>query len=239
MTIQQLYQEFLADRKSNAQRTAEIDRNIKQSEARIDKICVGLLTIQAEQKEAMNINNEQMGAISQQLLQSEDRIDHKASAPGALTGLPQQQADSTDRSRKGQRKPKRRGNSSSSDSSLEREFTRWQENSGARDRSRSPRLPKMQIFNGRGSMTWEAFIYQFERTAGRRQWENRKKGLKKSIEAALQHESRSDQIGTEAFLRGFKNKESARHVIERNPETINKALKQLKTPIANQMAIYG
>ena len=79
MTIKQLYQEFLADRKSNAQRTAEIYGNIKQSEARIDKICVGLITIQAEQKEAMNINNEQMGAISQQLQQSEDRIDHKAS----------------------------------------------------------------------------------------------------------------------------------------------------------------
>ncbi|CAC5356231.1 unnamed protein product [Mytilus coruscus] len=61
----------------------------------------------------------------------------------ALTGLPQQQADSTDRSRKGQRKPKERGNSSSSDSSLEREYTRWQQNSGAKDRSRSPQLPKM------------------------------------------------------------------------------------------------
>ncbi|CAC5401639.1 unnamed protein product [Mytilus coruscus] len=70
MTIQQLYQEFLADRKYNAQRTAEFDRNIKQSEARIDKICVGLITMQAEQKEAMNINNEQMGS---------NRIDHKAS----------------------------------------------------------------------------------------------------------------------------------------------------------------
>ncbi|CAC5369562.1 unnamed protein product [Mytilus coruscus] len=79
MTIQQLYQEFLADRKYNAQRTAKCDRNIKQSEARIDKICVGLITMQAEQKEAMNFNNEQMGAISQQLQQSEDRIDHKAS----------------------------------------------------------------------------------------------------------------------------------------------------------------
>ncbi|CAC5355797.1 unnamed protein product [Mytilus coruscus] len=44
-----------------------------------------------------------------------------SSAPGALTGLPQQQADSTDRFRKGQRKPKERGNSSSLDSSLERE----------------------------------------------------------------------------------------------------------------------
>ncbi|CAC5376678.1 unnamed protein product [Mytilus coruscus] len=48
-----------------------------------------------------------------------------------------------------------------------------------------------------------------------------------------------DQIGTEAFLRGCKDKDSARHVIERNPETINKALKQLKTSIANQKAIYG
>ncbi|CAC5388154.1 unnamed protein product [Mytilus coruscus] len=85
------------------------------------------------------------------------------SALGALTGL------------KKQRKPKERGNSSSSDISLEREYTRWQENSGARDRSRSSQLPKMQIFNGRGSITWEAFIYQFERTADRRQWENRKK----------------------------------------------------------------
>ncbi|CAC5420385.1 unnamed protein product [Mytilus coruscus] len=147
MIFQQLYQEFIADRKSNAQRTAEIDCNIKQSEARIDKISVGLITMQDEQKEAMNINIEQMGAIFQQLQQSEDRIDHKASvspkltavptnstitvdamanpppppfltpimttssAPAALIGLPQQQADSTDRSRKGQRKPKERGNS--------------------------------------------------------------------------------------------------------------------------------
>ncbi|CAC5389058.1 unnamed protein product [Mytilus coruscus] len=103
-----------------------------------------------------------------------------SSAPGALTGLPQQQADSTDRSRKGQRKPKERGNSSSSDSSLEREYTRWQENSGARDRSQSPQLPKMQIFNGRGSITLEAFIYQFERTTGRRQWETGKRIQSKS-----------------------------------------------------------
>ncbi|CAC5400241.1 unnamed protein product [Mytilus coruscus] len=97
-----------------------------------------------------------------------------SSAPGALTCLPQQQADSTDRSRKGQRKPKESGISSSSDSSVEKEYTRWQENSDARNRSRSPQLPIMQIFNGRGSMTWVAFIYQFERTASRRQWENRK-----------------------------------------------------------------
>ncbi|CAC5398008.1 unnamed protein product [Mytilus coruscus] len=100
-----------------------------------------------------------------------------SSAPGALTGLPQQQADSTDRSRKGQRKPKERGNSSSSDSSLEREYTRWQENSGARDRSRIPQLPKMQIFNGRGSITREAFNYQFERTAGRTTMGKQGKGV--------------------------------------------------------------
>ncbi len=35
MTIKQLYQEYLADRKSNAQRTPDIYRNITQSEARI------------------------------------------------------------------------------------------------------------------------------------------------------------------------------------------------------------
>ena len=46
-------------RKYNVQRRAETNHNIKQSEAPIDKICVGLLTMQAEQKEAMNINNEQ------------------------------------------------------------------------------------------------------------------------------------------------------------------------------------
>lgn len=40
-----------------------------------------------------------------------------------------------------------------------------------------PTPPKMQIFTGRGSMTvmtWEACIYQFERTASRRKLENRK-----------------------------------------------------------------
>ncbi|XP_071127677.1 uncharacterized protein [Mytilus edulis] len=71
--------ENIKDRKSNAQRTAKIFRNIKQSKARIDKICVGLITIQAEQKEAMHINNEQMEAISQQRQQSKDRIYQKAS----------------------------------------------------------------------------------------------------------------------------------------------------------------
>ncbi|CAC5423872.1 unnamed protein product [Mytilus coruscus] len=82
MTIQQLYQEFLADRKANAQRTAEIDRNITESEQRIDKIFGGLITMQNEQKEAMKITNEQMRAISQQLQQYKDRIDHKIEASG-------------------------------------------------------------------------------------------------------------------------------------------------------------
>ncbi|CAC5371466.1 unnamed protein product [Mytilus coruscus] len=93
-----------------------------------------------------------------------------SSAPGALTGLPQQPADSTDRSRK-------------------------------------KSVAKLC--------------------------------LKKSIKAALQQERRSSQIGTESFLRGCIDRASARHVKERNPETINKVLKQLKTSIANQMAIYG
>ena len=108
------------------------------------------------------------------------------------------------------------------------------------------------------------FIYQFEQTAGRRQWENMEKvcrlldcladvdleytrmvntnddsKTKKSIEEALQQERGSDQIGTGAFVRGCKDKYSARNVRETNPEAINKALKQLKTSISNQMAIYG
>ncbi|CAC5387737.1 unnamed protein product [Mytilus coruscus] len=131
MTIQQLYQEFLADRKSNAQTTAEIDRNIKQSKERIDKICVEQHTI------TETIGCQWIYQVSQMLtavptnssIPVESMANHPpltlmtpimttSSAPGALTGLPQQQADSTDRSRKGQRKPKERGNSSSSDSSV-------------------------------------------------------------------------------------------------------------------------
>ena len=84
----------------------------------------------------------------------------RSSAPGAQTGLPQQQADSTERSRKGQRKRKESGISYSPDSSVEREYTQRQENSAARNMSWRPQLPKMQIFKRRGSMTWEAFRYQ-------------------------------------------------------------------------------
>ncbi|CAC5411290.1 unnamed protein product [Mytilus coruscus] len=48
-----------------------------------------------------------------------------------------------------------------------------------------------------------------------------------------------DQIGTEAFLRGCQEKEAARIVIEKNPRTINEALKLIKSSLANQKAIYG
>ena len=44
----------------------------------MDKICFGLIMMQAKQKEAMHIDNEQMGAIYQQ--HSEQKIDHKASS---------------------------------------------------------------------------------------------------------------------------------------------------------------
>ena len=48
-----------------------------------------------------------------------------------------------------------------------------------------------------------------------------------------------DQIGTEAFLCGCRDKDSARHVIEKNPCSINKAVKLMKSTLANQKAIYG
>ncbi|CAC5415783.1 unnamed protein product [Mytilus coruscus] len=208
----------------------------------------------------------------------------------SLTGPSPMQIDTSRSSRSRTKKQKERSHSSSSDSSLDREYSRWQENSGARDRSRSPQLPKMQ----------------FERTAGRRQWENKKKvcrlldcladvaleyarkvnidddykalrkalkqrfskkdepvSARRQLQFVRQQDSETleefaervhfiemdgydkcdnsviDQIGTEAFLRGCKDKEAARHVIEKNPESINKALKIMKTSIANQKAIYG
>ena len=61
---------------------------------------------------------------------------------------------------------------------------------------------------------------------------------KHSFGAALQQERRPNRIGIEAFHRECKDKDSSRHVIKRNPENFNDALNQLKTSIANQMAIY-
>lgn len=43
-----------------------------------------------------------------------------------------------------------------------------------RSRSKSPDVPKIATFKGTDSPNWEAFIYQFERTA-RRQWSDNKK----------------------------------------------------------------
>ncbi|CAC5392096.1 unnamed protein product [Mytilus coruscus] len=140
------------------------------------------------------------------------------SAPGALTGLPQQQADSTDRSRKGQRKPKERGNSSSSESTLEREYTRWQENSDARDRSRSPQFLK-KVCRLLDCLADVALEY-----ARKVNTDDDSKALRKALKQRFSKKDVQTRFGTEAFLRGYKDKDSARHVIERNPKTINKAL---------------
>ena len=48
-----------------------------------------------------------------------------------------------------------------------------------------------------------------------------------------------DQTGTEAFLRCCREKEDARYVIERNPWTINEALKWIKASMANHRVIFG
>ncbi|CAG2220004.1 unnamed protein product [Mytilus edulis] len=185
-----------------------------------------------------------------------------------------------------------------------RESSRWKE-SHTRERSKSPQLPKMPVFTGSGNLSWEAFVYQFERTANRRNWDDAKKTyrfLDCLSEVALEYARRShisryddlrkymkrrfskkeeasaarrqlqyirqldgetveeyaervhfltmdgyyrsnndiiDQIGTEAFLRGCQEKEAARIVIEKNPRTINEALKWIKSSLANQKAIYG
>jgi hypothetical protein len=48
-----------------------------------------------------------------------------------------------------------------------------------------------------------------------------------------------DQIATEAFLRGCREKEAARSVLEKDPSSITQAVKMVKTYIANQRAIFG
>ena len=42
-------------------------------------------------------------------------------------------------------------------------------------RDRSPPPQKMPIFIGKGDLTWDSFIYRFERTASRRCWDEAKK----------------------------------------------------------------
>lgn len=44
-----------------------------------------------------------------------------------------------------------------------------------RSRSKSPNIPNMTTFKGTESPNWEAFINQFERTAGRREWSDNKR----------------------------------------------------------------
>ena len=196
--------------------------------------------------------------------------------------------------------------SSSDDESLERESSRWKgTDTETRDRSRSPQPPKMPVFTGKGGLSWEGFIYQFERTANRRDWEDKKKicrfldclsevaleyarrahtstyaelrkymkqrfskkeeasAARRQLQFVKQQEQESleefaervqfltmdgfdsksgdviDQLGTEAFLRGCREKDAARLVIEKNPRTINEALKWVKSSMVNQRAIYG
>lgn len=63
--------------------------------------------------------------------------------------------------------------SSSNDESLEWKSSRWR-GTETRDRSRSPQPQKMPVSTGIGGLSWEAFIYQFERIANRRNWEGKK-----------------------------------------------------------------
>ncbi|CAC5409271.1 unnamed protein product [Mytilus coruscus] len=59
--------------------------------------------------------------------------------------------------------------------SNDRDQSKSSSSESSRSRSRSPQVPKMTIFDGIKSTSWESFIYQFDRTANRRKWSNRKK----------------------------------------------------------------
>lgn len=48
-----------------------------------------------------------------------------------------------------------------------------------------------------------------------------------------------DQILTESFIRGCRDKEAARSVMETNPKNNHEALDMIKTSIANQQAVYA
>ncbi|CAC5409272.1 unnamed protein product [Mytilus coruscus] len=48
-----------------------------------------------------------------------------------------------------------------------------------------------------------------------------------------------EDISVEAFLRGCKEKEAAMKAIEKNPTSLSKAVKYVKTSLANQKAIFG
>ncbi|CAG2223520.1 unnamed protein product [Mytilus edulis] len=128
----------------------------------------------------------------------------------------QNKSESTQERHRGRgRKRCQRESSSSSDESIDRESSRWKE-SHARERSKSPQLPKMPVFTGSGNLSWEAFVYQFERTANRRNWDDAKKTcrfLDCLSEVALEyarrsHISRYDDL-RKYMKRRFSKKEEA------------------------------
>ena len=57
--------------------------------------------------------------------------------------------------------------------------------------------------------------------------------MKKCEDEALEN------IATEAYLRGCKEKEAAIKAMEETPVTLSKAIKFVKTSLANQKAIFG
>ena len=196
-----------------------------------------------------------------------------------------------ERGRSRKKKKCQRESSSSSEESLERESSHWRGYT-QRDRNRSSQPPKMPVFTGKSDLSWESFIYQFERTASRWNWDDKRKAcrlLDCLSDAALEYARRvntregyetlrkllkgcfskkevassarrqlqfvrqgdtesleefaervqfltmdgfhhntsniMDQICTEECLRGCREKEAARYIIERNPKSINEVLK--------------
>jgi competence ComEA-like helix-hairpin-helix protein len=77
-------------------------------------------------------------------------------------------------------KPKNISSSSSSSSSSSGTDTESDSETDGRrrrrrKRSRSPQLPKMSVFTGDSKLTWESFIFQFERISDRHGWKTSKK----------------------------------------------------------------
>lgn len=48
-----------------------------------------------------------------------------------------------------------------------------------------------------------------------------------------------DQISTESFIRGCRDKEAVRLVMEKNPKNIHEALDMIKTSITNQQGLLS
>ena len=227
-------------------------------------------------------------------------------APHIIADSGGQKVSGQSRGRKRER-GRRKDIDSSDDESFDQEYSRWSEYARTRAKSKSPQPPKMPLFSGSGKPTFEAFMYQFERTAGRKGWTGETKTCKlldcltdsaleytrkvhntsveynvlradlrrrfstkeapvsarRQLQFMRQQESEPleefsqriyfmaldgfdkgnpevvDQIATEAFLRGCRDKEAARSVLEKDPSSITQAVKMVKTYIANQRAIFG